>query len=116
MVKREDLDFNLIICMRANYFIFISESGEKVYGESVVLTTGTFLRGMIHVGLNEFPAGRMGDQPAIGLAKSLEDAGFTIARLKTGKDHSHVGFSILRFFNSFLNVQNCFAVKYVCSM
>lgn len=102
--------------MRAIYFIFISESGEKVYGESVVLTTGTFLRGMIHVGLNEFPAGRMGDQPAIGLAKSLEDAGFTIARLKTGKDHSHVGFSILRFFNSFLNVQNCFAVKYVCSM
>lgn len=62
----------------------ILESGEKVYGESVVLTTGTFLRGMIHIGLEEFPAGRMGDQPAIGLAKSLEDAGFTIARLKTG--------------------------------
>lgn len=79
----------------------------------MVLTTGTFLRGMIHIGLKEFPAGRMGDQPAIGLAKSLEDAGFTIARLKTGKVHSHVGFTILRFFNSFLNVQNCFAVKYV---
>lgn len=79
----------------------------------MVLTTGTFLRGMIHIGLEEFPAGRMGDQPAIGLAKSLEDAGFTIARLKTGKFHSHVGFTIFLFFNSFLNVQNCFAVKYV---
>lgn len=88
MVKRVDLDFNFNQAHEGDiYFIYISESGEKVYGESVVLTTGTFLRGMIHVGLDEFPAGRMGDQPAIGLAKSLEDAGFTIARLKTGEDH-----------------------------
>lgn len=65
----------------------------------MVLTTGTFLRGMIHIGLEEFPAGRMGDQPAIGLAKSLEDAGFTIARLKTGKVNSRVGFTIFLFFN-----------------
>lgn len=71
----------------------------------MVLTTGTFLRGMIHIGLEEFPAGRMGDQPAIGLAKSLEDAGFTIARLKTGKVHFHVGFTIFLFFNSFPSVQ-----------
>nr|XP_022343008.1 protein MTO1 homolog, mitochondrial-like [Crassostrea virginica] len=62
----------------------ILESGEKIHGESVVLTTGTFLRGMIHIGLDQYPAGRMGDQPAVGLAKSLDDAGFTIARLKTG--------------------------------
>lgn len=88
MVKRVDLDFNFNQAHESDiYFIYISESGEKVYGESIVLTTGTFLRGMIHVGLDEFPAGRMGDQPAIGLAKSLEDAGFTIARLKTGEDH-----------------------------
>jgi tRNA uridine 5-carboxymethylaminomethyl modification enzyme len=64
--------------------IVFSESGERVYGGSVVLTVGTFLKGMIHIGLDQFPAGRMGDQPAIGLAKSLEDAGFAIARLKTG--------------------------------
>ncbi|XP_048752010.2 protein MTO1 homolog, mitochondrial-like [Ostrea edulis] len=62
----------------------ILESGERVYGGSVVLTVGTFLKGMIQIGLDQFPAGRMGDQPAIGLAKSLEDAGFAIARLKTG--------------------------------
>ncbi|XP_062591795.1 protein MTO1 homolog, mitochondrial-like [Saccostrea cucullata] len=62
----------------------ILESGERIYGGSVVLTAGTFLRGMIQIGLDQFPAGRMGDQPAIGLAKSLEEAGFTIARLKTG--------------------------------
>lgn len=80
----------------------------------MVLTTGTFLRGMIHIGLEEFPAGRMGDQPAIGLAKSLEDAGFTIARLKTGK-FPLMWDSLFSCFlmYSFLNVQNCFAVKYV---
>lgn len=52
------------------------------------MTVGTFLKGMIQIGLDQFPAGRMGDQPAIGLAKSLEDAGFAIARLKTGMNWS----------------------------
>ncbi len=50
-----------------------------------MLTTGTFLRGCIHLGLDVRPAGRLGDEPAIGLAKTLEDAGFTVGRLKTGR-------------------------------
>lgn len=76
--------------------MLILESGEKIHGESVVLTTGTFLRGMIHIGLDQYPAGRMGDQPAVGLAKSLDDAGFTIARLKTGRILSLcMGFTLL---------------------
>ncbi|WP_368669790.1 tRNA uridine-5-carboxymethylaminomethyl(34) synthesis enzyme MnmG [Roseibium sp. RKSG952] len=51
---------------------------------AVVLTTGTFLRGMIHIGDKKFPAGRTGEQPALGLSKSLEEIGFDLGRLKTG--------------------------------
>ncbi len=51
---------------------------------AVVLTTGTFLNGMIHIGAERTPAGRVGDPPAIGLAQSLRRAGFAVARLKTG--------------------------------
>ena len=51
---------------------------------SVVLTTGTFLRGLIHRGEITTPAGRLGERPAIGLALALERMGFPLARLKTG--------------------------------
>ena len=66
------------------FFFYQKESGEMVHSKSVVLTTGTFLRGCINIGLSVTPAGRMGDAPAVGLAKSLEDVGFTLGRLKTG--------------------------------
>ena len=51
---------------------------------AVVITTGTFLGGMIHIGDDRTPAGRMGDPPALGLARRLRDAGLSVARLKTG--------------------------------
>jgi tRNA uridine 5-carboxymethylaminomethyl modification enzyme len=51
---------------------------------SVVLTTGTFLRGLIHIGERLTPAGRVGEAPAIGLALTLERLGFALGRLKTG--------------------------------
>ena len=51
---------------------------------SVVLTTGTFLSGMIHLGDIQIPAGRDGEAPALGLSKTLERAGFRLGRLKTG--------------------------------
>jgi tRNA uridine 5-carboxymethylaminomethyl modification enzyme len=51
---------------------------------AVVLTTGTFLRGLIHIGEKQISAGRVGEAPAIGLAKTLERAGFALGRLKTG--------------------------------
>jgi tRNA uridine 5-carboxymethylaminomethyl modification enzyme len=51
---------------------------------AVVLTTGTFLRGEIHLGLERWPAGRVGDAPAVRLAQSLERTGFALRRLKTG--------------------------------
>ncbi len=51
---------------------------------AVVLTTGTFLRGLIHIGEKQTPAGRVGEAPAIGLALTLERLGLTLGRLKTG--------------------------------
>ncbi|MFN3349695.1 tRNA uridine-5-carboxymethylaminomethyl(34) synthesis enzyme MnmG, partial [Pseudorhodoplanes sp.] len=51
---------------------------------AVVLTTGTFLRGLIHIGERTIPAGRAGEAPALGLSVALERAGFVLGRLKTG--------------------------------
>jgi tRNA uridine 5-carboxymethylaminomethyl modification enzyme len=51
---------------------------------AVVLTTGTFLRGLIHIGEKQIPAGRVGEAPAMGLSAALERAGLALGRLKTG--------------------------------
>jgi tRNA uridine 5-carboxymethylaminomethyl modification enzyme len=57
---------------------------ERFLSKTVILTTGTFLRGLIHIGLDHFPAGRMGDPPSNQLSEQLEDLGFDVGRLKTG--------------------------------
>ncbi len=58
--------------------------GRQLVCGAVVLTSGTFLRGLIHMGEIKYPAGRMGEAPAVGLAATLERAGFALGRLKTG--------------------------------
>jgi tRNA uridine 5-carboxymethylaminomethyl modification enzyme len=58
--------------------------GRAFAAEAVVLTTGTFLRGLIHIGDQSTPAGRVGEAPALGLSRTLERIGFTLGRLKTG--------------------------------
>ncbi|WP_314953609.1 tRNA uridine-5-carboxymethylaminomethyl(34) synthesis enzyme MnmG [Bradyrhizobium cosmicum] len=58
--------------------------GRELRAGAVVVTTGTFLRGLIHLGEKNWPAGRVGEAPAIGLSGSFERAGFTLGRLKTG--------------------------------
>jgi tRNA uridine 5-carboxymethylaminomethyl modification enzyme len=58
--------------------------GRLVGAGAVVLTTGTFLRGLIHIGERQIPAGRVGEAPAMGLSQTLERAGFALGRLKTG--------------------------------
>lgn len=60
------------------------ESGQVIPTNQVVITTGTFLGGEIHIGLECFPSGRMGEAATFGLSKSLRDAGFQMGRLKTG--------------------------------
>ena len=58
--------------------------GRELGAGAVVITTGTFLRGLIHLGEKNWPAGRVGEAPAMGLSASFERAGFTLGRLKTG--------------------------------
>jgi tRNA uridine 5-carboxymethylaminomethyl modification enzyme len=58
--------------------------GRQLRAGAVVVTTGTFLRGLIHLGEKNWPAGRVGEAPAMGLSASFERAGFTLGRLKTG--------------------------------
>lgn len=62
----------------------ILKDGTKIYSKAVIITTGTFLKGQINIGLEKRPAGRLGDDPSIGLADTLERVGFRIGRLKTG--------------------------------
>ena len=57
---------------------------ERFLSKTVILTTGTFMRGLIHIGLDHFPAGRMGDPPSNQLSVQLKDLGFDLGRLKTG--------------------------------
>ncbi|WP_035981562.1 tRNA uridine-5-carboxymethylaminomethyl(34) synthesis enzyme MnmG [Bradyrhizobium sp. STM 3843] len=89
------------ICETANLEVIEGEADELIVVEgqvtglkladgrclsagAVVITTGTFLRGLIHLGEKSWPAGRVGEAPALGLSKSLEAAGFRLGRLKTG--------------------------------
>lgn len=58
--------------------------GRQLSAGAVVITTGTFLRGLIHLGEKNWPAGRVGEAPAMGLSASFERAGFALGRLKTG--------------------------------
>ncbi len=62
----------------------ITSIQERFLAKTVVLTTGTFLKGLIHIGLDNFPAGRMGDPPSNKLSDNLKALGLRIGRLKTG--------------------------------
>lgn len=57
---------------------------EKFMSNTVILTTGTFMRGLIHIGTDHFQGGRMGDPPSVRLSQQLKELGFELGRLKTG--------------------------------
>jgi len=61
-----------------------TRSGIRFLCKTVVVTTGTFMRGLIHIGLTNYPGGRAGDLPSIGLSDQLRNIGFEVGRLKTG--------------------------------
>jgi len=61
-----------------------TRGGVRFLGRTVILTTGTFMRGLIHIGLVNYPGGRAGDLPSIGLSERLMEYGFDVGRLKTG--------------------------------
>ena len=62
----------------------VTAAGDELRAAAVVLTTGTFLRGVIHMGEQRIPAGRAGEAPSLGLSDTLDRAGFALGRLKTG--------------------------------
>ncbi|NTI76055.1 tRNA uridine-5-carboxymethylaminomethyl(34) synthesis enzyme MnmG [Rhizobium rhizogenes] len=62
----------------------VLKDGRTIRCGAVVLTTGTFLRGLIHIGDRKIPAGRVGEEPSVGLSGTLERYGLALARLKTG--------------------------------
>jgi len=77
----------------------VTGAGARLGAKAVVLATGTFLKGLIHVGLNRFPAGRAGEAPAEHLSDCMKEFGFELGRLKTGTpprlDRDTIDFSML---------------------
>ena len=63
---------------------FITQSGKEVKSSKIILTTGTFLNGLIHIGKDKTPAGRFNEKPSTGLSEQLKKYNFKIGRLKTG--------------------------------
>src|SRR6202167_5870145 len=76
----EDLALNA----RGHVAGLILGGGREIAAGRVVLTTGTFLGGLIHIGAEKIPAGRVGEAPSHGLSQTLRRAGFALGRLKTG--------------------------------
>ena len=97
---------------------FVTQSGKKIRSSKIILTTGTFLNGLIHIGDNKTPAGRFNEKPSTGLSEQLKKYNFKIGRLKTGTpprlDASTINFTNLEeqhadedpYFFSFLTKKN----------
>ncbi|MGI9488225.1 MAG: tRNA uridine-5-carboxymethylaminomethyl(34) synthesis enzyme MnmG [Geminicoccaceae bacterium] len=83
LIEEAEVD-DLTIGSRGEVTGVITSDRRHIRCGAVVLTTGTFLRGEIHLGSERWPAGRRDDLPAVGLARCLERAGFALGRLKTG--------------------------------
>ncbi len=81
---REAAVEDLVIDKAGRCVGLVTGGGEVIRAGAVVITTGTFLRGLVHLGEETTPAGRVGEAPAIGLARTLTGLGFRMGRLKTG--------------------------------
>ncbi len=77
----------------------VTDRGDHIQAKAVILTSGTFLKGLIHIGLNHFPAGRAGEASAEHLSDCMCDLGFEVGRLKTGTpprlDGATIDFSVM---------------------
>jgi len=62
----------------------VLKDGSKIRSHATVITTGTFMNGVMHIGLEQTPGGRVGDEASVGLSDQLREFGFTVRRLKTG--------------------------------
>ncbi len=77
----------------------VTDRGDHIRAKAVILTSGTFLKGLIHIGMNHFPAGRAGEASAEHLSDCMRDLGFEVGRLKTGTpprlDGATIDFSVM---------------------
>ncbi|MBD0315745.1 MAG: tRNA uridine-5-carboxymethylaminomethyl(34) synthesis enzyme MnmG [Nitrospiraceae bacterium] len=77
----------------------VTGAGQAITARAVILTSGTFLKGLIHIGLNHFPAGRAGEASAEHLSDCMRDLGFEVGRLKTGTpprlDEKTINFAVM---------------------
>ncbi len=95
-------DYLSLICDEVDELLFDNDSvkglrtrsGLELNSRSIVITTGTFLNGLIHLGMKNSPAGRVGEKPSIKLSQSFLDQGFELGRLKTGTPPRLLGKSI----------------------
>ena len=73
------------ILTRGNAVIgVVTNRGETIYAKAIIITSGTFLKGLMHIGLNHLPGGRAGEAPSEHLSDCMRDFGFEVGRLKTG--------------------------------
>jgi len=73
-----------VVCSGDSVSAVLMDSGETVFCRAIILTMGTFLNGVIHIGLTSFSGGRIGEPPSTGLTESLNELGIKSGRLKTG--------------------------------
>ena len=98
----ESQDYLSLICDEVDELLFDNDSvkglrtrsGLELNSRSIVITTGTFLNGRIHLGMKNSPAGRVGEKPSINLSQSFLEQGFELGRLKTGTPPRLLGKSI----------------------
>lgn len=88
-----------ILTEQGSVTAIVTASGERIAARAVILTSGTFLKGLIHIGLNHFPAGRAGEASAERLSDCMRDFGFELGRLKTGTpprlDRDTINFDVM---------------------
>ena len=77
----------------------VTDRGETIQAHAVIITSGTFLKGLIHIGMNHMPGGRAGEAPAESLSDCMRDFGFEVGRLKTGTpprlDRDSINFKVM---------------------
>jgi tRNA uridine 5-carboxymethylaminomethyl modification enzyme len=78
----------------------VTNTGETIHAKAIVITSGTFLKGLMHIGLNHLPGGRAGEAPAEHLSDCMKDFGFEVGRLKTGTpprvDRDTINFDVMQ--------------------
>jgi tRNA uridine 5-carboxymethylaminomethyl modification enzyme len=90
----------ILLLFNGEHVIGVETSlGTRLMADSVILTNGTFLNGLMHIGFNKFAGGRSGDQASTGISEKLQEVGFSVERMKTGTsariDGRSIDFSLL---------------------